>query len=334
MKDVGKKIARSFIGDEEYFKLSEDENEIIKVLREEAYHVKDCFTKFSFQAIIFATIAIGILAKAGPDIYTISLACISVVFILLTVARIGTHKYATANRIYGYELHLYRSKYSMEDPSKGWQPYMRKIGWEEAMRAWRVVQATVFEHLYFKGKLWPNYLRPRAKNEKKELKWFLPKELVETGATYHSGSYVKIMFGVLYLLAFLSTLPILFYIIQKSDFELKLEVFINKTNILPTFIFVFLLLWVVIRIFKTEARRKMLESGLLSIHSCAIMWQAVVLAHYRALKKSKLEPEGVYTNYTKHLSEEAEHLKLNIFKIHQWINDPDLLPKEDKKQSK
>jgi hypothetical protein len=331
MRNEGKNKAPSFIGDEEYFKLSEDEKEIIKVLREEAYHVKDCFTKFSFQAIIFATIAIGILAKAGPDIYTISLACISVIFILLTVARIGTHKYATANRIYGYELHLYRCKYSLVDPNKGWQPYMRRIGWEEAMRAWRVVQATVFEHLYFKGKLWPNYLRYRVKKEKKELKWFLPKELVETGATYHSGSYIKIMFGVLYLLAFLSTLPILFYIIQKSDFEPKLEVLMNKTNLLPEILFVLLLAWVLKGIIKTNARRKMLESGLLSIHSCAIMWQAVVLAHYRALKKSKLEPEGVYTNYTKHLSEEAKHLKQNILKIHQWNNDPDSLPREAKK---
>ncbi len=49
--------------------------------------------------------------------------------------------------------------------------------------------------------------------------------------------------------------------------------------------------------------RKVLERGLLSIHSCGILWQAIVVAHYRALdfiqKENGRKTYRKYTNVLK-----------------------------------
>ena len=134
----------------------------------------------------------------------------------MTVARIGTYKYGTANRNYGYELHLFRSKYTIANSAKGWQSYMRNISWEEALRAWRVVQATVFEHLHYK-KWSPNYLRKTARKKDKKSRWFQPGALVEKGATYYAGSYLESMLLILHFLAILSITPILIIILKQNE---------------------------------------------------------------------------------------------------------------------
>ena len=119
---------------------------IIKQLRDEAYAVRDCFTRYSFSALSVAVLGLGVIAKFALTEPYLGVLSVLPVLLLLAVASMGTHKYATSNRLLGYELHLHRTRHYIG--TRKWQPHMQAIGWEEAMRAWRIVQATLFEHIY------------------------------------------------------------------------------------------------------------------------------------------------------------------------------------------
>lgn len=43
-----------------------DEAEMIKAIREEAREVKQCFTSFTFQGLIFAGVVFGFIIKFQP----------------------------------------------------------------------------------------------------------------------------------------------------------------------------------------------------------------------------------------------------------------------------
>ena len=88
--------------------LNTDEEELIQRLREEAFNVKDCFTKFSFQALGLSAVVLGLIVRFQIEFALTGFASVPVIVFLLLVARIGLHKYETANRLYGYELHLCR----------------------------------------------------------------------------------------------------------------------------------------------------------------------------------------------------------------------------------
>jgi hypothetical protein len=62
-------------------------------------------------------------------------------------------------------------------------------------------------------------------------------------------------------------------------------------------------------------RRTILEDELLSIHSCAIVWQAVVICHYESLAP-KLE------HYTERLARVAQELATEPLDIHGWLTRP------------
>ena len=59
-------------------------------------------------------------------------------------------------------------------------------------------------------------------------------------------------------------------------------------------------------------RPSILEDELLSIHSCAIVWEAVVVCHYLAL-------EGGLEHYTERLASHATKVGQNVFSIHRWL---------------
>ena len=75
---------------------------------------------------------------------------------------------------------------------------------------------------------------------------------------------------------------------------------------------------IVLRDLRIRRRRRILEDELLSIHSCAIVWQAVVLAHYLALDKGGAS----YLHYTERLAEQAVNIADNVFTIHDWLAKP------------
>src|SRR5690242_16138104 len=299
--------------------LTDAEKALIRMLRSEASEVKDCFTRFSFQALAFTAPVLAIIANFTNRFSVVAVGSSAVVSLILAVARIGTYKYATANRNFGYELHLHRTASLSESTEDGWKLYMRKIGWEEAIRAWRIVQATVFEHLYYSRLLYdwielPNYLKlchrePLLHQLKRQLyircrclrfrhrqrlsqrlkltprhkryEWFNPSQQIVQGSAYHAGSYLETMLRVLHTLALLATTPLIWATVNLY----RTHNIATWKLFLATSFCVLLLAFIFKNIIKDNARRKLLEGGLLCIHSSAIMWQAVVLAHYKALRR-------------------------------------------------
>lgn len=297
---------------------------LVERLRMEAKDVKECFTRFCFQAIALSGVMIGAIVRYQADEPAVGLASIAVIIVLLSVAQIGTHKYATANRHFGYELHLDRTRQLPDDPEGGWNASMRSIGWEEAMKAWRVVQATVFRELYGNNK---NTLKKihRKSVATAQRGWFEPRRLTgEGGAAYHSGSYLKTMFRFLNYLTAIAFVP-LFVLAFQLAYDPKITILADvptAIRALGFLLFAVVLGWTFLRVRRIHQRRELLELGLLSIHSCAIMWQAVVVAHYRGLARLKKRPRGGgagYRGYMYHLSGEAIDLTMNVFYIHDWI---------------
>ena len=126
---------------EEYKTLTEN-------LRKEANEVKDCFTKYSFQSIAISTVLIGLIIRFQMQEPLIGAAGVLVIGLVVYVARLGIYKYGTANRIFGYELYLDRIKYLPDSHANRWKSHISNVGWEEGLKAWRIVQATVYEHIY------------------------------------------------------------------------------------------------------------------------------------------------------------------------------------------
>lgn len=323
--------------------LYDNEQKLINELREEAWRVKDCFTQYSFNALAFASISLGLIVSFLEKNSAVALGSVPLFLLLSTVARIGTHKYSTANRNYGYQLHLERlariqepmeeSGNKTDSGSVDTNTYKRpnSIGWEEAMRAWRVVQATAFEKLYHTERLWwwsAIRLKREYRIKKSEsgenvcrYNWFEPPTLVVEGTKWHSGGYIKNMLIVIHLVAFLTVVPLFYltyttYAKYQSLCTNNSLLFFCLTLILTLYVFCSLLS----RIYKVNARKKLLETGLLSIHSCSIMWHAVVTAHQRALDELK-KTDGFcpYKGLTEQLSVQAKLLSENITGIHKWI---------------
>ncbi|KAA3614023.1 MAG: hypothetical protein DWQ05_17275 [Calditrichaeota bacterium] len=296
-----------------------DEASLIDMLRREAQNVKDCFTRFSFQALAFSTAVLGAVARYQIEFPAIALSSFGVIILLLVVARIGTYKYATANRHFGYELHLQRTLH-LTDKENGWQSKMREIGWEEAVRAWRVVQATQFRFLYRTRDFFPNKRNiHEIAEDRGEYEWFIPSKLVGHDGDYHAGSYLKTMLFVFYLMISLACISI-FAMIYQVWGTLAGNVYLQLTAVLIT---LFVMLIIVLRIIGNNRRRKILEEELLSIHSCGIMWQAVVVAHFRAIESLRNDenPDDLsLRDYTKELSKQAKDLRKNIYRIHMWID--------------
>jgi len=72
-----------------------------------------------------------------------------------------------------------------------------------------------------------------------------------------------------------------------------------------------------------RSRVKILERGLNSIHSCAILWEVVVLAHVRALedlRKSSGQLKSMH-GYTKCIGDQAYLITRYASNIHKWIEE-------------
>jgi hypothetical protein len=380
-------------------KAPESEQKLITHLRQEARDIKQCFTTYSYQSLILSSAVLGSVLAVMRHYPLIVFSVIPVIILLMIVCRTGIFKYAGANRIYGYELHLERIKFmkflNLDDSIKMTTNIYRMIGWEEAQRAWRIVQTAIFRKIYLtpdedilaiilkKLKLdFINYFRTslyrcsqetnklrddfkKSQNRNKSIEfecpnpkcqsirnesntekcgaypWFLINDLsiqnVETKpikswirrikkryfkdelgdqSTYHAGSYLKNILGMITLMQWLLLAPIgivpFLALTQESEK-------INTHHYPPywlCFAVILIMSWLIYcRKVRIDRRREMLENELLSIHSCCIVWQAVVLAHYCALRKTK----GSFKHYTQFLSEEASALRDCTFVIHDWV---------------
>ena len=326
-------------------------SQFIKQLREEAKDVKSCFTTYSIQSIIFSAAVLAAMFSMLDKFPLAVFSCIPVIILLMIISRIGIYKYATANRLYGYELHIGRT-YRYNKNSKQKKQLYRDISWEEAQRAWRIVQTRVFRELYTTPECdrtskwlkktgilnWINYFRPNlyrynntSKNKinhfralkdinekmaESEYPWFDLRILTEVNIgglesdSYHAGTYLKNILGMLILMQHMLLVPIVVLFFKDYTF------FDSKMDFILIFVFITMFSLINLRSIRVNNRRKILENEFLSIHSCSIIWQAIVLAHHLALRSC---PKS-YKFYTLSLLQQANDISSNIFNIHGWID--------------
>ena len=88
----------------------------------------------------------------------------------------------------------------------------------------------------------------------------------------------------------------------------------SQRFIIDLLILIAMMVAIVARDARVRRRREILEDELLSIHSCAIVWQAVVICHYFAIH------DGIgLQHYTERLARQAEEVATNAFSIHSWL---------------
>ena len=186
----------------------------LKILRAEADEVKGCFTQFSFQALALGSGVLGLMFSTFSKHPYIGMAGVPIAYLLALVIRIGNYKYGTANRNYGYELHLHRALLYRGhfEPPKSTQQII-EFGWEEAMFAWRIVQPTLRKAIYEKA-----FFGLYEKDKKAEAvyRWWDTRSLIkpkdgerppEALPEHEPGGYLKTMQRFLGCIAVLCILP-------------------------------------------------------------------------------------------------------------------------------
>jgi hypothetical protein len=287
----------------------ERQDALLAALRREASDVKDCFTRFSFQGMALSAAVIATIGAlhSQPATGTQIWACLMVAILNTAVMNIGLHKYGGANRALAYELYLERTQRCPDYP-EGWKRSMRDLGWEEAICAWRIVQSTVFERIYVHGFLKPNFLR-KVHHAAGSRRWYdIPTQMSE-GASYHPGDYLRTLMHLLGVIIVLSLSSAAWMWSELPDGNNKCVWAVVGAG---TYV---LVAW---RGLQILVRRRVLQNGLLSIQSSAIMWQAVVVAHYRAVEKlvaGGRDPR----EYATRLSHQARSLAENLYEIHDWV---------------
>lgn len=293
-------------------------------LREEARLVRQCFRGFAFSTLVFSAAVLGLVTKFQAGNPYVGLVSIPMIILLLSVTRIGLFKFFTHNRVLGYVLHLDRTRYCGNSTNGGWTENMRNIGWEEAVLAWRVVHATLYEGFYPKSKWY--FLRRLYPQYRKKQLWFIPSYYVGEGS-YYAGGYLSVILNVFHALTCISMVPIC---VACWTLYLKHGTLLNFEVVSFLLIATVVIPYILFRIVKDSIRLDSIEGGFLSIHSCAIAWKAVVVAHYRALAECYDEKKGVvYSEYLENLSKEAVSLERCKERIHAWVENPKMHSDKD-----
>ncbi len=245
----------------------------------------------------------------------------------------------------------------------------KDIDWEGLLRAWRVVQPTIFDEIYytklntkwwairkrwnyykirmellektykhkFKNIKWADYIFPidhiikyfvLKKFREENRWWFDPYSLVKSeklsdyNVLWYPGSYLHTMQRILELIGIVALVPVLVVPLQFQYHEDYKNIFfyhtfgdIREFSVFAAIITIFSIIGVIVSIRHINSRRKLLESGLLSIHSCAVIWQIVCIAHIRALYNSGNDQNM----YLRNLSGEAKDIREYAFNIYNWI---------------
>ncbi len=363
--------------------------------------MKSCATNAYFNGLMFCAALLGAAFAGVTYAPLVSLVAIPGTYIVAASARIVLHKFATANRIFGFELHISRTRQTTDTKipdnlrtglSPGefltWQPWMANISWEEALRAWRCVQPTCFSHCYNapkeegnrsnpegdlesksespggrtktsgeRGYRWwrkvkselkrelPNHYTPRSE-VRGEYPWWDAKYLAgqleapqesdtavpQVKGVYHAGGYLQQVLLILQRVSW-TFLALLGFGAAASGYRAAVLLTECKYWFQPVVwgaLCVFLLAtcyWRFVKVRRVahemDRRRKILENGLLSIDSCAIIWQAVVLAHFRSLDGFGNTRKG----YTQRLARQGVDLAQNLSELHDWVESKTLLTK-------
>lgn len=288
-------------------------SQLISMLRQEAMQIKECAVQYFVRTMMFVPTFIGAIMIFNTSGNYLYLASVFALFVLSSTTRIMLHKYGTANRNLGYELHLERSKNfpKLYESKSVWNDDYQHIGWEEAMRAWRIVQATVFEAVCKK-----RYNKYKVDVKKMKYPWFDIKRLIGygEGASYYAGSFLRRSVSVLNALMLFSLFPLLLFILKEWG---------NWTNVgIGSMTIVLGMIYTIHTLIYSHYRLYQLESGILSIASCGIIWHAVILAHYRALERREECTDHDRTRengYAYNVSVLAKSLANSVDNIHDWI---------------
>jgi len=332
--------------------LADEQTELIKQLRTEVFQIKDCIARYTLQCLAFGAVLLGGIFGAQMTFeraVRLGWLTVPVLLLLRAVCRTAVHKLGTINRNLGYELHLQRTR-RLPQTVDGWRHSYREIGWEEAMRAWRVVQASLFARICVEAGEWigrGHYERefdPARKENRDKYLWYHVPTLVEqanrrdgTGeslkkrsaskrpsATYHAGNFVHKMLKIVHLMMVLCLAPQVWglWVLTTTGKGQRWEVAVAAAVIVLSIVYVRN------ATDRDRVRLDQLESGILSIHSCAVVWQAVVVAHYRALSlwRERRYPEvsasqvAAETGYTWNLAVRAVELARDPLRIQNWID--------------
>jgi hypothetical protein len=324
---------------------------LIRYLRQEAYAVRDCFTRYSVQTTIATGGALIAIAKFQTEIPYLGLMALFPMILVFHIASMGIHKYGTSNRLLGYELHLHRTEHDVyADPC---HEIMKTVGWEEAMRAWRSIEPNLWEEIYspigsFKKRLYPIRINDAVK-AKIEARlgagtdisgyWFDQKETSNRARVHYSaGGYLRTILIVFTFILMMCLLLMFVAICQlwilyglgadagKHNFVPGNRPIFLWSNWLATLIGILALVLTALRWRNIYSRIRILESGLWSIHSCGILWEAVVLAHLMALQELHYFDPYYGTGRTMHgysriVAERSKEIAAEAIDIHAWITN-------------
>jgi hypothetical protein len=295
--------------------LTESEQKLVEQLRKEATDVKDCFARYSFQAMAFVAPALGVIVSLQATKWPlVGLASIPIILLILAICRIGIYKYSTANRLHGFELHLHRLDSTPDTLQSPWDAEARKMGWEEGMRAWRTVQATMYRALYYCWPLLPQ--KPRRKWTREPFRWYEPSHLVGS-AVYYTGHYLRSLMKILYAMIAFAYACLAWTAVAALRGHPQLEPWMVWGIVILTLSVGCRILFATWQI---NSRIACLEGGILSIHSCALMWHAVAVIHARALRSLFAQPGPLgLKGYHREIGKLALELSEKPLDLHEWI---------------
>ncbi len=380
-------------------------------LMEEVNQARDNLTRYIFQTVSIGAIGAGTIVHYMAGQPYLGTAAALLLPIILITSKLATTNYEIMHRNLGYLLHLERTRDVPVEWQGRWRPHYHRIGWEEAMRAWRVMQPTLFNAVMWPENWWRAWryktgFEPHRKLERGRSHWYAQRSMIGAEPTAHwrPGGSLKVMQYILTSMAvavilIMALAPMRYLIVPPPasatawfphwnwtavgallarPSETWKGVFLSGWDDLASFVSQASLKdkWSVLRISITggaaliagfftwrrlridRQRRKVLEDGLLSIHACAIVWQAVVIAHYEAIENARVfgldnhvliesaskggralreaERDGVLANrlepamvktpdgaglpgYTFWLAQEARSLAKRPDDIHRWI---------------
>jgi hypothetical protein len=335
---------------------------LIKSLRQEASDAKSCFTTFSFQSIALSSAALGIIFNSAKNNSMASLAAIPLIGLLMIVCRIGIYKYSAANRAYGLQAYiertepLYRTNRLKSEDGIAFETLFENSDWERLFMAWRIVLPTILAEIHIVPRenkyldllnlrMYQHTAQYRKMKGPNTYEWFKIKEL--TGQKYRAGSYLKNMLLALTIMQFLYLVALfiaIFYDIANSS-EVSFKSMFKKGilylpgevfgSLLKNFSAIFLLMSMLIMLIlvvnlaiRTHRRRQLLESGILSIHACAVIWRITLIAHIRAIQKSSILVNGDKIDayefdkaYLDFLEKEVDKIRANAIDPSKWLKD-------------
>ena len=311
-----------------------------KTNRDESIEVKRCFTTQFHQTIIASTAimaaVISIMGKE-PDWLFLAITSALLIALCLMTIDVGCHKFNTANRATAYQIHLSRITDYEESSRKKSKIALelRRIDWEEAMFAWRIIQPIIFDFFYRKNKrkYEDGVKKELVKKEIKRYPWNDTKKLIKSGikdekgdieGKFYPGTYLRKM---MFIMNFVVVLILIIYA-RSIQHLLDLNELYSLKNFGVLSFTLITLGYIIYQVVHCHKRCTRLESGLNSIQTSAFVWRIVcitmLLARLESIKKNRktAAKDQIYKGYTIELAKIAStdlYFKLHI--IHEWLEE-------------